>query len=839
MKTDKELKREFKKKASEDPDRYYATDVLKKYGFMRKQCPECGISFWTIHEDRKVCGDPACSGGFRLFENNPCKRALSYVDVWKEFSRMFKELGYTPIERYPVVARWNPTADFVMASIAAFQPYVISGEVEPPAKRLVIPQFSIRFSDIENIGITASHQTGFVMIGQHMFVSPEEWDQDKVFEDVLKWLREGLGLPFSEITFHEDAWAGGGNFGPCMEYFSRGVELGNQVYMMYEQQADGTTKGLDLKVLDMGMGMERNAWFSQVTPTQHQAVYPKVVDYLLKKTDLKIDEEVMKKFIPLSAMLNIDEVEDIDKAWEGVAEKIGLPVSELKKKVLPLSGVFSIADHARTLLFALHDGALPSNVGGGYNLRILVRRALSFVDEYGWDIRLADVCRLHAEELEPVFPELKEGMEEVEQILDHERKKYEATKQNMKAVVDRIIDSDIDEEKLIQLYDSQGISPYMVVEEAKKRGKEIEVPSNFFGKVAERHNAPKQEHATQKEMQLDLSGVKETKALYYDDYELLGFEGEVQKVIDKYVVLDKTAFYPTSGGQLHDLGTINGIEVEDVFKQGSVIVHKLASKPELDEGDQVKGKVEYERRRQLAQHHTAAHIVNYAARHVLGRHINQAGAKKSQEKAHLDVTHYEVIDDESLKHIEDAANDIVNKDLEIKTYFMDKRDAEREFGMGIYQGGAVPGKNVRIVDVSGLDVEACGGTHLKHTAEVGPIRILKATKIQDGIVRITFTAGLAAERVEEDSKDVLAEAASLLGVSESQVPGRAQELFSLWKKARKAEKKGKPLESYELSSTEEYEGDALGRAAEILKTQPQHVPKTIRRFLEDLGKLQK
>ncbi|MFP4423980.1 MAG: alanine--tRNA ligase [Candidatus Woesearchaeota archaeon] len=839
MKTDKELKREFKKKASEDPDRYYATDVLKKHGYMRKQCPECGIFFWTIHEDRTVCGDPACSGGFRLFEDNPCKRALSYVDVWREFCAMFKDLGYTPIERYPVVARWNPTADFVMASIAAFQPYVISGEVEPPAKRLVIPQFSIRFSDIENIGITASHQTGFVMIGQHMFVSPEEWDQDKVFEDILKWLKEGLGLPFSEITFHEDAWAGGGNFGPCMEYFSRGVELGNQVYMMYEQQADGTTKGLDIKVLDMGMGMERNAWFSQVTPTQHQAVYPKVVDYLLEKTDLKIDEEVMKKFIPLSAMLNIDEVEDIDKAWEDVAEKIGLSVSELKKKVLPLSGIFSIADHARTLLFALHDGALPSNVGGGYNLRILVRRALSFVDEYGWDIRLADVCRLHAEELEPVFPELKEGMEEVGQILDHERKKYEATKQNMKAVVDRIIDSDIGEEKLIQLYDSQGISPYMVVEEAQKRGKEIEVPSNFFGKVAERHNAPKQEHATQKEMQLDLSGIKETKALYFDDYELLEFEGEVQKIIDEYVVLDKTVFYPTSGGQLHDLGTINGIEVSDVFKQGSVIVHKLAGKPDFKEGDSVKGVVEWERRRQLAQHHTAAHIVNYAARHVLGRHINQAGAKKSQEKAHLDVTHYEVISDESLKRIEDTANDIVNKDLTIETYFMDKRDAEREYGMGIYQGGAVPGKNVRIVDVSGLDVEACGGTHLKHTGEVGPIRILKATKIQDGIVRITFTAGIAAEKVDEDTKDVLAEAASLLGVKESQVPARAEELFSLWKKARKAEKKGKPLESYELASTEEYDNDALSRAAEVLKTQPQHVPKTIRRFLDDLGKLQK
>ncbi len=840
MLSDKDQKKEFKKSASENPDKYYATDVLKKNGFERKKCARCGTFFWTVNKNQKNCGDSACSGGFRLFLNNPCKRKLSYADVWLEFAKMFNELGYTPIDRYPVVARWNPTADFVMASIAAFQPFVISGEVEPPEKKLVIPQFSIRFSDIENIGITASHNTGFVMIGQHMFVSPDEWDQDKAFEDILKWLTDGLGLPFEELTFHEDAWAGGGNFGPCMEYFSRGVELGNQVYMMFEQTPNGP-KGLEIKVLDMGMGMERNAWFSQATPTQHQAVYPIVVEKLLKKTGVIIDEELMKKFIPVSGMLNIDEADDINKAWNDVSKIVGMEAKKLKEKILPLAGVFSIADHTRTLLFALCDGALPSNVGGGYNLRMLVRRALSFVDKFGWDIRLADVCSWHAKELEPIFPELKGSIKEVSKILDVERKKYEATKKNIKQIVLKIINTDITEDKLIELYDSNGILPEMIIEEAKKLGKDIKMPDNFFGKVSQLHEKKEQAHATEKEEKLDLDRIPETEALYFDDYRFTAFESKALKIIDDFVILEETAFYPTSGGQLHDTGTLGGIKVIDVFKQGHVIVHKLEKEPKFKVGEKVSGVIDIEHRRQLAQHHTAAHIVNAAAREVLGKHINQAGAKKTKDKAHLDVTHYEQISEDDLEKIEKAANRIVESKAEIKKSFMLRKDAEKKYGMAIYQGGAVPGKNIRIVEIEGVDVEACAGTHLNTTDETGTIKILKSTKIQDGVIRLTFTAGNATAEVDSEQQSLIGEAAKLLGVKPNQVPARAQELFSKWKKARKAKKKKKEIrpEELKLTSTEKYDGDALAKTAEILKTQPEHIVNTIARFLRELEEFRK
>ena len=447
MLPDKQIKKEFKIKANKDPDKYYATSVLKEEGFARKKC-KCGQFFWTVNKDQEVCGDTTCSGGFRFYDNNPCKVKLSYIDVWVKFAEMFKKLGYTPIKRYPVVARWRSDMDFVIASIADFQPYVVSGEVDPPANPLVVPQFCLRFGDVDNVGITGSHLTCFNMIGQHMFVSPNQWDQNKVFRDIKKWLNDGMGIPDEEITFHEDAWAGGGNFGPCMEFFSRGVELGNQVYMLYEQTDEGSQE-LKLKVLDMGMGMERCAWFSQGTPTIYDAVFPTVVEKLMNATSIKPNKELIKKFVPFAGMLNTDEVEDISKAWMQVAKKVGVDVKTLKKEVIPLAAVYSIAEHARGLLIALSDGALPSNVGGGYNLRILARRAFSFIDKYKWNIYLPDVARWHAEYLKPLFPELCENLDEVKEILEVEKNKYEATKHKSKGIVERIIKTEISEKNYL------------------------------------------------------------------------------------------------------------------------------------------------------------------------------------------------------------------------------------------------------------------------------------------------------------------------------------------------------------------------------------------------------
>jgi len=850
MKSDKELKKEFKIIAGNNPEKYYATGILLKEGFTRHQCTACKKYFWSVF-DREICGDSECMKGVTLFSKNPSRNPMSYIEVWEKYKKHFQYLGYTPINRYPVVAKWNPTTDFTIASIAAFQPYVISGEVEPPAKKIVIPQFCLRFGDIDNVGITGSHCTGFVMIGQHMFVRPEEWNQEKAFEDIYNYVVNVVGLEKGELVLHEDAWAGGGNYGPCMEFFSNGVELFNQVYMMFEH-SDSGDRELAIKVLDMGLGMERIAWFTQGTPTLYDAVFPTVIDYIVKKTDIDFDISLFKRFSEYSSMLNIDEVSDINKTWSEIASKLGLDVDTLKGKIMPMTAVYSIAEHSRALLFAITDGALPSNVGGFYNLRVLFRRMMSFMDKFSWTelLDLKHILRLHAQFLEPVFPELNDSVSEVYEILEFEKKKYVENKDRTAQIIAGLISKrePISTDKLVELYDSNGINPNELAAAATKDGLKIDVPENFYGLVSLRHEASEKEQAavsataTKKEKQYSIGEIS-TEPLYFEHYDLIDFKASVMRIIrdesegNFKVVLDRTGFYPTSGGQLHDIGTINKNNVVDVFKQGTAIIHVL-EKVDFKEGQTVYGHIDIDRRIQLAQHHTATHILNGAARKILGNHVWQSGASKSLEKARLDITHYENITQEQLTQIEDLANKIVKENIPVYKSFMKRGAAESMYGFRIYQGGAVPGRVLRIVEIVGFDVEACGGTHLDITGDVGQIRILKSTKIQDGVVRIEFTAGLAAENFlknNETSVDVLA---GILGCNIKQVPSRTQELFNKWKRIVK-KNSGEIFEMTSIDESTQPEEHILQEAASILKTQPEHVLKTIERFLREIRDKQK
>ncbi|VVB60464.1 Alanine--tRNA ligase [uncultured archaeon] len=751
---EKEIKRAFKLKAQAEPEKYYPVSVLAAEGFQRKKCAKCGTFFWSTDSERKVCGEPDCSGGYTFIGNTPAKAKMDYIETWKKFSSVFKKFGYTPIKRYPVAARWRDDTDFVQASIYDFQPYVVSGEVDPPANPLVVPQFCLRFNDIDNVGVTGRHYSGFVMIGQQAFMKPKDYSRQDYLRHIYTWLTEGVRIPKEHLQFHEDAWAGGGNMGPSIEFFSGGLELGNQVYMQYDVKS-GAVKELNIKVLDMGTGQERYSWFTNGASTSYETVFPTVSEKLYKMTGIKPDKEIFKKFLPMSGLLNIDEVADIEKTWNEIAKKIGIDSKQLKEHIMPLAGIYSIGDHTRSLLVALSDGVLPSNVGGGYNLRVLLRRSLDISANYGWNIDLNDVCEWHAKYLKPQYPELIENLEEVKKIIEVEKRKYKETSAKSRKIVSGLSEKDATEDRLISLYDSNGISPEML----KSSGLKIKIPDDFYKKVAERHEKVAAKAETKKAITLDLAGVPETEILYFDNYLLTKFEAKVLKVIEgKYVILDKTAFYPTSGGQMHDNGKINGSEIIDVFKQGNVIIHQI--KPfgaSIREGDKVKCEIDLARRVQLTQHHSAAHIINGAARKILGNHIWQAGAEKTLEKGRLDITHYDSLSSEEIKKIESLANKIVKDALPVESMILPRADAEKAFGFRLYQGGAVPGKKLRVIKINNIDVEACGGTHLKNTKESGEIKIIGASKIQDGVVRIEFAAGAAAKKFEESARKEIRE----------------------------------------------------------------------------------
>jgi alanyl-tRNA synthetase len=852
--SDKEQKKVFKKTAAENPDDYYPTKALTRNGFGRHQCVKCERFYWTANDDQKFCGEPGCNAGFQVVDNNPTKTKLTFIEVWEKIVEILEPRGYKPLRRYPVVARWNPTTEFTIASIAAFQPYVIAGEVPPPAKKLLIPQFCLRFGDIENVGITGSHCTGFVMIGQHQFVSPEEWDQEQAFQDIYDFLIDGVGLDKHEVTVQEDAWAGGGNFGPCMEFFSRGVELFNQVYMMFQQTPKGPV-GLKLKVLDMGLGQERVSWFSSGTPTMYDAIFPLVLSRLRKKTEINVDHDLFNNFSQYSAFLNIDEVEDMNEAWQRVANEMKMDVEDLKSKILPMTAIYSIAEHSRALLFAISDGKLPSNVGGGYNLRVIFRRAFGFIDEFNWDIDMADVCDWHAEELFKIFPEVSENLREVRRILNVEKEKFYATKKEAEKIVKKLVKKgDISENKLIELYDSNGINPKIIKNAAAKIGKKISIPDDFFGKVIARHEKKLQIHETHKAVDIETDDLPATESLYFDDYlsiendakilrikaikhevEIESLDEEGTKVINAWaVILDKSMAYPTSGGQLRDNGKINSIPFVDVLKVGKCIVHILSEEPNFKEGDTIQLQIDKNRRILLTQHHSATHIVNAAARELLGMHINQAGAKKTTTKAHLDITHFESLKDEQIDAIEKRANEIVQQGIESKNRFMSRKDAELTYGMRLYQGGAVPGTNIRVVEIPGIEIEACGGTHVNNTKEVGKIKIIKSQKIQDGIVRLTFTAGKATEDILEEFQNIHAKLETILDAKPEQLVTRTNELINKWRKLKKAKASGKYTEDMLiLNSTETTSGDQLKELSKILEVPIDLLVLKIQKFLDE------
>lgn len=793
----RELKTRVKPEFHKNFGKYYPVESLSSIGFSRKVCFKCGRGFWSMVE-RDFCDEPACSGGYRFIGEKITRKPFAYKQAWDEYVKVFSKWDYVPIKRYPVVCRWYDELYFVNAGVNDFQPYVVSGQVPPPADAVLEPQFCLRFPDIDSVGVTGRHYTGFIMVGQHTFNTPKKhvYFKDEGILQMHEFLTKGLGIKAEEIFYHEDVWAGGGNFGPSMEFFSRGLELGNQVYMQYEVLPDGSFQELKTKVIDMGAGLERWSWFSQGVPMSYDTVFPKVMDYLYRETGVKPDKNLWTKFARYAGLLSFDEIEDAGKIWGEIASEVGVGVDELKEKVFRMRAIYAIADHTRTLLVAIHDGALPSNVGGGYNLRNILRRCWTLMDEYGFSFELGKVFEKHISEFGQWYTELKD-VGSLWDILAVEKKRFEEGKAKAKSVVSRMIadKEDFTAEKLANLYDSQGIHPNIILGYKK----DLDIPDNFYQLVDERHERSK----TGEEQKKDVLGEEYpgTKMLFYEDMSETCFDAKVVGVEKDCVILDQTLFYPEGGGQEADLGTLNNIPVLHVAKKGNVIIHKVGEPDKFKAGSKVKGCLDEKRRRQLTQHHTATHVINAAANKVLGPHIWQAGAHKSVDVARLDVTHYKAVSSKELSRIEEEAKKIISDALEVEKLVLPREEAEKRYGFRIYQGGAVPGTELRIIDISGVDAEACGGTHLDNTSEIGAIKIVKATRIQDGVVRIEFKAGDAAREassteeqiftdainempveVEDKKFDqlVLKEACTLLGVQPEKLPQTITRFVNEW-----------------------------------------------------------
>ena len=832
-------KSSIKKQFQKSPEKYWQVELFKEKGFVRKQCSKCKKFFWTLNLDRKTCADSSCVP-YDSIGKPITKKKLDYIEMWKAFEKFFVKNRHASIPRYPVIDRVRPDLYFTIASIQDFQRLENGNMVFVyPKNPLIVPQMCLRFGDIPSVGLSGRHLTSFIMSGQHAFNYPNEkgsYFKDHCIELNFNFLNKVLGIPEEELVYTEDIWAmpDFSAFGPCIETFSKGVELVNSVFMQFQKSNIGF-KNLDMKVVDVGWGHERLVWFSKGTNTIYESTFGPVLEKLKKSSGVQIDSNIFSEYSKLAGTLDIDEIKNVEKEREKIAKSIGVSVKELEEQIEPIKALYAITDHIRTLLFAVADGGIPSNVGGGYNLRVLLRRIFSFMDKHDFDFDLAGVSEHHAKFLKPMFPELCEGTETMQKIIDVEKQKYKNTVSNAKRIVERIVErkEKIDKKKIIQLYESQGISPEMV-----KEATNIDIPYDVYSEITRKHESQIKE---KKKTKFSLKNLPETKKLFYEKLDKFEFKAKVLKSFGNFVVLDKTAFYPESGGQDCDLGTINNIPVKHVQKIGNIIIHEL-EKP-LKDKKTAESVVDKERRETLKRHHTATHIINAAAGKVLGLHVNQAGAHKTTEKAHLDVTHFQNITKEELDKIEKEANKIVKRKIPVKIKILPRAEAEKKYGLKIYQGGAITGNEIRTVEIPDVDVEACAGTHCKNTSEIGEIKVLKSSKIQDGVVRITFVAGKRTSELQDKEKNILLETAKLLKVKPEHVPEAAEQLFKKWKSVRKAVKKKKSKEEIKklldakikLDRTEKRDTKTLlQKTAEIYKTQPEHITSTTKKFLSDL-----
>jgi alanyl-tRNA synthetase len=722
-------------KFSSDPERYYKVSLFEEKGFMRKSCTKCKRFFWTLDQTQSFCPEDA-ENNYSFIGNPPTKKRFDYVQAWKEVESFFVQNGHKSVSRYPVVCRWRDDLYFTIASIVDFQRIMGSKVVfEFPANPLIVPQTCLRFKDIENVGVTGRHFSSFCMIGQHSIPNSQGYWKDECIELDFRLLTEKFGIDKKEVVFVEDVWAGGGSFGSSLEYFVQGLELGNAVFTEFQGDLNNYSI-LDQKIIDMGAGLERFAWVTMGTPTAYDCCFGPITKNLIEKIGIDIEPKMLQEYFTAISK-GLRESMDLTQVRKTAIKQTKIDEAKFNKIISPLEGIYLITDHLRTLVFAISDGALPSNVGGGYNLRMILRRAVATMDRFGWSLDLRELADMHIDYLKSTYPELEETRDDVKTIIGIERERYGESKVRMKSIADTIKSQNkkLTVDDLIRLYESDGITPDFL----KETQIISEIPSTFYERLSDLHQSEKVE----KREELDLNGIADTDLLYYKE-DPNEFEAKVLKVIDKkMVVLDRTSFYPRGGGQEPDHGKIGIFDVIDVNKHGNIIVHELKDGIPK-EGETVSCVVDSKRRDGITKHHTSTHILNSSSRNVLGSWVWQHSAFKEEDHARLDITHHSALTEKEVAKIEELANAKVKENIPVTIQNYDRGTAEQKYGFRIYQGGIVPIKSVRIVSIEDFDVEACGGTHVKNTKDIELIKITRTKRIQDGVVRLEFVSGKAA-----------------------------------------------------------------------------------------------
>ena len=696
----------------------------------------------------------------------------------------------------------DPTVMLTIAGMLPFKP-VFLGLKERPSKRATSSQKCIRTNDIENVGVTARHHTFFEMLGNFSFgdyfkreaiqwawelvTNIYQLSVENIIVSVFHEDEESAKIWRDEIGIHPDRivklgeednfWSSGktGPCGPCSELYydfhpekglqnidledgDRFIEFYNLVFMQYNRDPNGKLTDLKFKNIDTGMGLERMAQILQKKQNNYE-------------TDLIFP--IIQKICEIA---NIDYFSSDDK------NKISLKI---------------IGDHTRAVIHLISDGVAASNLGRGYILRRLIRRMvrhgrlLGITNEF-----LPHIATVGINLMQNNYPDLKNNNDLILNEIKIEEIRFRETLERGEKLLDELISSGqklISGFKAFELYDTYGFPLELTVEIAEENSISVDVKG-----FEEEMNAQKERaKAASSNIDLTLEGSLEREIdlfnkTVFNGYSSLVSEAEIkgifldstlvnkasegQKVL---IVLDQTTFYGESGGQVGDIGTIfsNDVEVlvDNVMRKKNVFLHYgTIKKGKLTIGQKVNTNVSSSNRAKAAANHTATHLLQSALKSVINESVGQKGSLVAFNKLRFDFNSSNPISKDQISKIETLVNSWImeNHALEIKN--MSKSEALEKGAVAMF--GEKYDDEVRVVNVPGVSMELCGGTHVKTTSELGSFKIISEEGISAGVRRIEALSGQSALDYFSDRNALVNQLSDLLKANPNQLFERVNNL---------------------------------------------------------------
>ncbi len=724
--------------------------------------------------------------------------------IRKSFLDFFQARGHLLMPSASLVPVGDPTLLFTSAGMVPFKPF-FTGEVKPPRRRLTSVQKSFRTSDIDAVG-DHKHLTFFEMLGnfsigdyfkkevipwawefvtQHFKLSPDRLyvtihlDDDEAF----RYWREDIGVPEERIYRYakDNFWGPAGTEGPCgpsseihydwgrpfgcgemlpppeveraqragtpiqtgchpnCDRCERFVELWNLVFMQFYQDAQGQRTPLPAPNIDTGMGLERAAAILQGVRTPYETdLFRPIVDKVCQLSGKEYGQE-----------------HETDRAIRVVAE------------------------HGRGIPFLIADGVVPGNEGRGYVLRRLIRRAIRFGRKLGLEGPfLGEVAQAAIERFGGYYKELQEQRDFILRVVDLEEERFQQTYRRGSEMLEAIIQSSlrtasangkgsIAGSEAFVLYDTYGFPPELTQEIAREHGLGVDM-EGFQRELEAQRQRAREAHAFKGGMEV-LRSYEDLGAgqVAFVGYQKLSHATQVTAILmgnrpvphatqgqEVEVVLQETPFYPEGGGQVGDVGTITGpkglIQVRDTQSPvAGLIVHRgVVQEGQVSLGDPVEARVDHAHRRGTTRNHSSTHMLHAALRQVLGTHVRQAGSLVAPDRLRFDFTHVAPLSREELLAVQRLANQKLWEDLQVSTHETTFTQAVQEGALAFF--GDKYGERVRVVRIGNSEafsLEVCGGTHVHHTGEVGPLFVLGEASIGGGMRRIEAVSGPQAEEL--------------------------------------------------------------------------------------------